>query len=169
MKRLELLSGSLLLAATYHSNQRRKSDATPYINHILEVVDLLIDVGKVSDVHELCAAALHDSIEDTKITRKMIARKFGGEVIDLVNALTDDKKLTLIERRAATLNKLSVAPNSVKRIKLADICSNATAIPDGWTAERLNEYYNWLDDVAKKCRPASEALYLEYLSRRRST
>ena len=118
MKRLELLSGSLLLAATYHSNQRRKSDATPYINHILEVVDLLIDVGKVSDVHELCAAALHDSIEDTKITRKMIAGKFGSEVIDLVNALTDDKKLTLIERRAAALNKLSVAPNSVDEVRL---------------------------------------------------
>ena len=161
-----LLTKSLWLAAQCHAQQQRKSDGSPYINHLIEVVDMLVNIAHVQDENELCAAALHDSIEDTRITKGQIANEFGICVLEMVEALTDNKTLSLTERRASILEKLPCEATSVQRIKLADICSNASAIPCGWSNERLTEYFVWLDQVAKLCKNASPSLYDEYLKRR---
>ncbi|MCG9707419.1 HD domain-containing protein [Pseudoalteromonas sp. Isolate3] len=161
-----LLTKSLWLAAQYHAQQQRKSDGSPYINHLIEVVDMLVNIAHVQDENELCAAALHDSLEDTRITKGQIANEFGICVLEMVEALTDNKTLSLTERRASILEKLPCEATSVQRIKLADICSNASAIPCGWSNERLTEYFVWLDQVAKLCKNASPFLYDEYLKRR---
>ena len=53
-------------AADRHRTQRRKGvDASPYINHAIEVAHLLADVGGVTDLTTLVAALLHDTVEDT--------------------------------------------------------------------------------------------------------
>ncbi|MFT6508312.1 MAG: hypothetical protein ACJAUK_002427, partial [Colwellia polaris] len=62
--------------------------------------------------------------------------------------------------------KLITAPQAIKQLKLADICSNASAIPASWTTDRLNEYFHWLDEIANICRTSSESLYQEYLTKR---
>ena len=99
----------------------------------------------------MCAAAPHDSLEDTEITKEQIANEFGICCAEMVQ-LTDDKTLSLTARRASILEQLPTKATSVRRIKLADICSNATAIPCGWSNERLTEYFVWLDQVAELCK-----------------
>ena len=63
-------------AATWHANQRRKGAARePYINHLLEVAALASNAGVGEDV--ICAALLHDAIEDQGISAMQIASDFG--------------------------------------------------------------------------------------------
>jgi len=63
------LLSALHFAAWKHRDQRRKDvDASPYINHPIEVAEILARVGGVSDVITLQAAILHDTLEDTETT-----------------------------------------------------------------------------------------------------
>lgn len=163
----QLLIKSLALVSKYHVQQKRKSDGSPYINHLIEVAALLTDIAGVDDGDELCAAILHDILEDTHVTTKEVYKICGHRALELVEALSDDKSLCLAERREETLKALPKKPNSsVKRIKLADLCSNASAIPSGWTLKRKTEYFLWLDQVAEICKASSLSLHNEYLRRR---
>lgn len=160
------LSKALLIAARAHSKQVRKSDGSPYILHLIEVMDLLTNIGDVSDEDIVLAGLLHDIIEDTKVTKSELLNSFGSRVANIVSALSDDKTLPLSVRRKLVIKKLNSAPRSVKTIKLADMCSNSSAVPKAWTTQRLAEYFQWIDLVALACRDANEPLYQEYLTRR---
>jgi (p)ppGpp synthase/HD superfamily hydrolase len=61
---LALLTKAFNFAAFKHRNQRRKYGDLPYINHPVEVTDFLSQAG-VTDINILCAAVLHDTVEDT--------------------------------------------------------------------------------------------------------
>lgn len=163
-----IVTKALMLAAKGHCHQQRKSDNSPYLNHLIEVMSLLVTVAKINEPTVLCAAVLHDVLEDTNITQSEISDSFGLETLEMVNALTDDKSLSLNERRNHILNKLPGTTDTIRRIKLADICSNASAIPSTWDEQRLREYFLWLDQVAELCRISSESLFQEYLLRRGS-
>jgi (p)ppGpp synthase/HD superfamily hydrolase len=81
-------------AAHKHKDQRRKdADASPYINHPLELARVLAEVGGVTDSATLCAALLHDTIEDTATTYDELAQHFGEEVANIVDEVSDDKTL----------------------------------------------------------------------------
>ena len=63
---LSTILKALHFAANKHRDQRRKDvEASPYINHLIEVAELLSRVGGVQDLITLQAAILHDTIEDT--------------------------------------------------------------------------------------------------------
>jgi (p)ppGpp synthase/HD superfamily hydrolase len=163
---IKLVSKALMLAAKGHAEQQRKSDNSPYINHLIEVMSLLVELAHETAPSVLCAAILHDSLEDTNITQSTILSEFGVEALEMVKALTDDKSLSLERRRQHILDKLPNASDNIRRIKLADVCSNASAIPVTWDEQRLTDYFLWLDQVAALCRVSSEVLYQEYLVRR---
>ena len=56
-------------AAVKHRDQRRKdASASPYINHPLALANVLAVEGGVENSEIICAALLHDTIEDTKTT-----------------------------------------------------------------------------------------------------
>ena len=60
---------TLRFAAEKHRDQRRKDpDASPYVNHPIEVAELLVRVGGVTDMATIQGAILHDTIEDTRTT-----------------------------------------------------------------------------------------------------
>jgi guanosine-3',5'-bis(diphosphate) 3'-pyrophosphohydrolase len=61
------LTKACSFAAFKHRNQKRKNGNTPYINHPLEVLEILASSG-VEDIETLCAGVLHDTIEDTQTT-----------------------------------------------------------------------------------------------------
>lgn len=64
-----ILIKSFAFAAHKHRDQRRKdAQASPYINHPIALADVLINEGGVEDEGVLCAAVLHDTIEDTETT-----------------------------------------------------------------------------------------------------
>jgi guanosine-3',5'-bis(diphosphate) 3'-pyrophosphohydrolase len=60
---------ALAFAAHKHRDQRRKDPAaSPYMNHPIALADVLVNEGGVADVEVLCAALLHDTVEDTATT-----------------------------------------------------------------------------------------------------
>ncbi|WP_395338507.1 HD domain-containing protein [Ningiella sp. W23] len=158
-KRIE---SALALAEKAHARQKRKSDGSAYIVHLEEVKGLLENVATLNDEDVIVAGILHDVVEDTNISKSDLLSRFGNRVTNLVTGLTDDKTKTLEERRRYTIVKLQSAPRSVKLIKLADISSNAAAIPKGWSRRRVEDYFIWLDAIAYICREASESLYQHY-------
>lgn len=164
MSVLSEVLASLEFAARRHSAQRRKggSDAPPYINHVVEVVRLLADVGGVEDSVTLRGAALHDTIEDTATSAEELEQLFGAEVLALVLEVTDDKRLPKQERKRLQVETAPHKSERAKRIKLADKISNirevAYAPPPDWTLERRIQYLDWAEAVVAGCRGASAPL-----------
>ena len=157
------LLAALRLAAEKHRDQRRKgADASPYINHPIEVADLLATVGGVRDVAVLAAAILHDTIEDTETTPEELEAAFGRRVRSLVAEVTDDKSLPKAERKKIQRDHAPHLSQDAKQIKLADKISNVREIgaspPDDWSLERRREYIAWARSVVAGCRGANAAL-----------
>jgi guanosine-3',5'-bis(diphosphate) 3'-pyrophosphohydrolase len=74
-----------LFAAEKHKNQRRKdAEASPYINHPIALAAVLANEGGVVDPDVLCAALLHDTIEDTETTADELRNTFGTAVAGFV-------------------------------------------------------------------------------------
>ena len=97
---LTALLASVHFAANKHRSQRRKNrEASPYINHPIEVAEILSRVGGITDLATLQAAILHDTIEDTETTGEELEAHFGVEVRRLVEEVTDDRGLSKAERK----------------------------------------------------------------------
>src|SRR3954447_18866400 len=89
-----LLLKAVKFSADKHRDQRRKGEnASPYINHPIDVAEMLCRVGGVSDPLVLAAAILHDTVEDTDATAEEIELEFGAVVRQLVEEVTDNKSL----------------------------------------------------------------------------
>lgn len=88
---MDKLIKAIYFSAVAHKNQRRKDlNKIPYINHPIEVIYLLSETG-VTDIDTLCAAILHDTIEDTNTTYEQLYENFGKTVADIVRECSDDK------------------------------------------------------------------------------
>jgi len=163
MNNLPELTQAISFAAKKHTNQKRKgADAQPYINHPLEVLNLLTNVGRVEDFNILIAAVLHDTIEDTDTTKEEITQLFGTEVCQMVLDLTDDKSLPKERRKQLQIEHAPHISTGAKQIKLCDKISNITDVlenpPDDWTEERRSEYVNWGEQVVAGLRGANAKL-----------
>jgi (p)ppGpp synthase/HD superfamily hydrolase len=157
------LLGALRLAAEKHRDQRRKGvDASPYINHPIEVAELLARIGGVRDVEVLAAAILHDTIEDTETSPEELERAFGARVRSLVVEVTDDKSLPKAERKRLQREHAPHLSQGAKQIKLCDKISNVREVgaspPDGWSLERRTDYIAWSRSVVDGCRGANAEL-----------
>lgn len=163
---MNALLNSLSIASFYHKDQKRKgSGGSPYINHLIEVAYLLTDIAKVDDITVLQAAVLHDILEDTLLDESQLRDEFSEKVVGLVLTLTDDKNLSLEQRRQLQIEHIKSASWETKVIKLADHCSNIASIPDSWDTERVISYLNWSEQVATLCFEASAPLEAEYKQR----
>ncbi len=156
---------ALDVAARKHKRQTRKYDGSPYINHLIEVACLLSEVAGIEDRELLQAAVLHDILEDTDACEADLHSHFSERTLHLIRAVTDDKSLTLDQRREEQLFHLCNAPRDVKLLKLADHCSNIAAIPGSWDEERVKAYMEWSNSVAQLCFDASQPLADEYRRR----
>lgn len=157
---------ALKLASMFHGTQTKKFDNLPYIDHLIDTANILINKGQISDEDEIAAAILHDILEDTIIPLPLLMGKVSQMTVHILLLLTDDKSLPLEGRRVDTVRKLQHAGDEVKRVKLADLCSNVTQPPKGWCSKRLADYYKYTDQLAEACRDGSLALYNEYQTRR---
>jgi len=134
-------------AAIKHKNQRRKDvDKTPYINHPIEVANLLINAG-VKEENSIIAALLHDTIEDTETTKEEITEYFGIHVCNLVLEVTDDNSLSKVERKRLQVYNAHKKSNGARLIKLADKYSNCSSLsknpPANWSPEVVKGYIYW--------------------------
>ena len=124
---LETLRRAFDFANKAHGIQKRKS-GEPYITHPIEVAIIL--AGLHMDVETLVGALLHDTVEDTEVTREDVVENFGEDVAALVEGVTKITQIevgSLTDEQAATIRKMLVAMNKDIRvivIKLADRLHN---------------------------------------------
>src|SRR5581483_772012 len=162
-----LLIKALRFSADKHRYQRRKDQAqSPYINHPIEVAQLLWDVGGVREINVLLAALLHDTIEDTQTQPDEIRSLFGDEVLSLVLEVTDDKSLPKSERKRLQIENAPHKSIGAKLIKLADKCCNVRDLtgspPKDWSMERRREYLLWTEQVINGLRGTNMELEAYY-------
>lgn len=162
-----LLIKAMRFSADKHRYQRRKDPAeSPYINHPIEVAQLLWDVGGVRETTVLVAALLHDTIEDTQTKPEEIQEHFGEAVLALVLEVTDDKSLEKAERKRLQIANAPYKSPGAKLIKLADKCCNVRDVvgapPKGWSLARRREYLLWSEQVVAGLRGTNAALEAYY-------
>jgi guanosine-3',5'-bis(diphosphate) 3'-pyrophosphohydrolase len=165
-----LILKALDFAASRHRTQVRKGeDKTPYINHPIQVANLLINEAGEKDPILLTAAILHDVIEDTvdSVLEKedlivRISEIFGEAVLTLTLEVTDDKTL---EKRVIKQLQIEDARNksdNAKKLKIADKIMNVRDIttnpPAGWPLQRILEYLDWSEKVVEGLRGVNSEL-----------
>ncbi len=162
---------ALSFAAEKHRHQRRKDrEASPYINHPIDLAHILHNEAGVTDPVVLTAAVLHDTVEDTETTLAELEGIFGSEVSGVVAEVTDDRSLSQAERKKHQEDHARHASFQAQQVKLADKISNLRDItrspPDGWSLERKRAYFDWAGRVIEGMRgkhPRLEALFDEAL------
>ena len=164
---------AVAFAADKHRNQRRKdAEASPYINHPIALANVLANEGGVEDVTVLCAAVLHDTIEDTETTPEELQAIFGHKVAAVVMEVTDDKSLEKSLRKQRQVEHAPHISKEAKLVKLADKISNLRDIiaspPADWSAERKQAYFDWAAKVVAGVRgvhPGLESVFDGLLAR----
>lgn len=130
-------------------DQRRKYTDDPYIVHPYAVAKIIESYGFDEDA--VCAALLHDTVEDTYVTLDLIKFKFGERVHDLVEMLTDVSKPSdgnRKTRKEIDLQHTAKADYVGKSIKLADLINNAPSIiknDPGFARKWMKEKENLLE------------------------
>ena len=160
----------LEFAAGRHRLQFRKGlDRTPFINHPIQVANLLANEAGESDPVLLSAAILHDVIEDTVKSVKerdeliiLISKLFGEEILSLTLEVTDDKTLEKKERKRLQIENASHKSEKAKMLKIADKIMNLRDICDNppaeWQLQRISDYFDWSENVVAGLRGVSKKL-----------
>lgn len=156
-------SRALQFAAYKHRQQTRKdAAATPYINHPIDVTTVLIAEANITEVDVLCAALLHDTIEDTATTATELSAEFGPTVSAIVLEVSDDKTLPKAARKRLQIEHAAELSLAAKWVKLADKICNLRDIvqapPAAWSAEQRLTYFDWAKDVVDALRGAHAEL-----------
>jgi len=146
---------ALAFASRKHSRQKRKdADASPYINHPIALVSILALEAGIDDRDTLCAALLHDTIEDTDTSTEELVEAFGAEIAALVEEVTDDKRLPKAERKRLQIEHAAHLSPKARLVKLADKIANlrdvADSPPTGWPLARRQEYFDWAEQVVAR-------------------
>ncbi|MBI4024497.1 MAG: bifunctional (p)ppGpp synthetase/guanosine-3',5'-bis(diphosphate) 3'-pyrophosphohydrolase [Verrucomicrobia bacterium] len=158
----KLLSAIAFSAERHRSQRRKDAEASPYINHPIQVAEMIWNVGRVRDLNILIAAILHDTLEDTATSREDISRLFGAEAASCVCEVTDDKTLPKQERKRLQSEHAPTLSPGAKVIKLADKLCNVTDLannpPADWPLKRRKEYLEWSRKVVDGLRGANPEL-----------
>lgn len=174
-----MIDEAIRFAAKAHKDMVRKGNGQPYIFHPLEVLGLVSLMTLDDEV--LCAAILHDTVEDTDTTIKDIRENFGPRVAAMVANESEDKrgqvnkKETWYERKKETIDTVSrLEDEGAKMVCLADKVSNLRSFHLGLLdqGEKFWENFNqsdpkmhyWYYDSLRKALSSlsDEAVYKEY-------
>jgi len=154
-------------AAEKHAQQKRKGRIQePYINHLIEVAELIASSGSRLDTELIMAAFLHDTVEDTGTTLDELEQRFGSGVAALVAEVTDDKSLPKEIRKSLQVENAHKQSERAQTLKLADKISNLRAIlaspPVGWSLERKRQYFEWAQAVVSRLPSPNRVLKEEF-------
>jgi len=137
------LDAAVEFAVECHRDQTRPA-GEPYLEHLLEVLLVLVDAVGVEDVDVLRAAVLHDTVEDTPCPLDEIRRRFGANVATLVDWVTKPEPAEGEDRdeiRRAYLRRLRDAPSDALIVKLADRLSNVQRLDTHPLPAKRRRYY----------------------------
>lgn len=110
------------LASKCHEGQKRDS-GEPYITHPVAVAFILLELGMDTDT--ICAALLHDVVEDTSYSLEDIKKQFGQDVAMLVDGVTKLGKIPLFtreEQQAENVRKILLAMSQDIRVIIIKLC-----------------------------------------------
>jgi guanosine-3',5'-bis(diphosphate) 3'-pyrophosphohydrolase len=140
---LVLLDDAVVFAVRRHGGQRRPG-GEPYVEHLLETLDVLVRGPGVTDPGVLVAGVLHDVVEDTPTTIGEVEAAFGADVARLVADVTkpgprpgEDREAA---RRAYLLSLAALPPRSLV-LKLADRLSNVQRLETHPRPDKRVSYY----------------------------
>ncbi len=128
---LDLVRKAYAFAEKAHHEQKRSS-GDPYIIHPTEVAQILADMRL--DLSSICAAFLHDTVEDTAVKLEDVEREFNKDIALLVDGVTKLNKMsfrTTEEKQAENFRKMIIAMSKDIRVilvKLADRLSNMRSL-----------------------------------------
>lgn len=159
---LVVVTRALVFSADKHRNQRRKDkDASPYINHPIDLLNILVMAG-IRDTATLTAAVLHDTVEDTETTASELENKFTLEIANIVLEVTDDKDLPKEERKRLQVVHAAEISHRGRLVKVADKTANLRDIahfpPEQWTLTRRQNYFDWAREVVTAVGTVNPAL-----------
>lgn len=123
---------ALRFATEAHGEQQRKFTNEPYIEHPKRVAEIVRGIPHTSEM--ICAAYLHDVVEDTAVEIEEIQERFGAKVAQLVGELTDEfmkvnyPHLNRKARKQKEVERQSNISAQAKTIKLADVIDNTPDI-----------------------------------------
>jgi hypothetical protein len=115
----------------------------------------------------------YNSVEDTDTTIEEIEEVFGERVRDIVAQVTDDKKLTKVQRKQAQITKASKKSLEARTVGICDKISNLRSFfdfgaPATWDQTRVQNYFAWSVKVVRGYRPVNaplEKLFDDLVSR----
>jgi guanosine-3',5'-bis(diphosphate) 3'-pyrophosphohydrolase len=124
------LARAVSFATAHHGDQRRKTGA-PYLEHLLEALQILVEGAGVTGRDVLVAAVLHDVVEDTPCTPADLRAAFGPRAAELVGWVTipdpgPGEDAAAVKERC--LRRLRDAPHDAILVKLADRASNVQTL-----------------------------------------
>jgi (p)ppGpp synthase/HD superfamily hydrolase len=138
----DAVAAAVGFALPCHGDQKRPTGA-PYVEHLLEAVEVLVRGAGVTDPDVLCAAVLHDVVEDTPCTVTDVRAAFGDRVASMVAWVTKPETADGEDRKAskeAYLRGLTAAPDDAILVKLADRASNVQTLRNR-APQKQREYY----------------------------
>lgn len=164
---LQKIMAAASFAAQKHAQQKRKGAlGEPYINHLLEVAELVAASSDVLDTNLVIAALLHDTVEDTGVTLQELENSFGSDVASLVAEVTDDKSLPKETRKKLQVETAHKKSNRAQTLKIADKISNLRSIltspPVNWNLERKQQYFEWARQVISGIQEPNPYLKAEF-------
>jgi GTP pyrophosphokinase len=133
---------AVTFALRFHGDQKRPTGA-PYAEHLLEALEVLVRGARVTDPDVLCAAVLHDVVEDTPCTIADVRAAFGDRVTGMVAWVTKPEPRDGADAQAvkeAYLKRLAGAPDDAILVKLADRASNVQTLRN-LPLRKQREYY----------------------------
>lgn len=141
-----MINKAIMFASITHSTQYRKATKIPYILHPLEVGIIVSQIKYDEDL--VCAAILHDTIEDVHVSYESITLMFNKRVADLVASQTEDKTKSWFERKKHTIDSmLKEKDEDIKIVCLGDKLSNIRSLYKDYKTKKENlwEVFNMKD------------------------
>jgi len=168
----DLILKAARFAARQHTGQSRKYTARPYVTHPARVAAMAMLLPD-ADPPLVCAALLHDVIEDCGVTAEQLAAEFGSDVASIVDELTNRSKLespgaNRAQRKALDRARLKNVSRRAKLLKLLDRIDNLREMdlaPSGFRRKYLDESRLLLEEVLSGVEPNLEAELLAEIKR----
>ncbi|MBO2451980.1 bifunctional (p)ppGpp synthetase/guanosine-3',5'-bis(diphosphate) 3'-pyrophosphohydrolase [Actinomadura barringtoniae] len=141
---LDALEKAAVAAQRWHGDQQRPT-GVPYVEHLLEALEVLVRGAGVTGPEILAAVLLHDVVEDTSATTADVEAEFGPVVAELVDWVTKPPaggqgRQAKRAAKSAYLRRLGEAPPEAVTVKLADRASNVQRL-DQMPPDFQRRYY----------------------------
>ena len=140
------VNNAIFFATEKHKGQVMKQPKNmPYSAHFFGVAMNAIQLAAQSQEPVdwdllICAAILHDTLEDTSATKEELEQIFGKRIADGVSALTKNKKLPKSEQMRDSLNRIKQQPFEIAIVKIADSMFNIRDRVENWSEEKQEQY-----------------------------